>query len=522
MNVSQLLTRKLLLVSIIAIIGIVFLYSKTPSSEIKIQEIDNIVYEVDHPFTTEATNLLKTNSTTDKLESRLNKYDIKYALDEVLLSEGFDIDSDITINRAGVNIPVSTFDRKTNIGYLLLDYDRLGEGLSDEKLSKTKTLKQCEIDFLNLIDQGVELYFDDEEKFLDDVFGKVGEDHDKPTYEELRDSHFKTYQEALDSGVDRYKAIKVYSEAMADIRPQFLIYDSVLDDWNFYGKNKRSKSELVKLYGEEIRTQLKSFSTYGNQREYLELVLQEFKKKLEVEELTSKESKSLFDEWKLSAAEMLEEPDRFFGFANMIDNIRLYRPTQVLTKRFNEQIIEIVIETDSKKWWNRSKAIFALFNVNEDPGLFSKQSYKTLLADILSNKNYKDWVERYDEIKELSDKENISLKELNSLNRLAIKNGIFIAPISILDDRMIYDMEEEKYLASLSSLRTQIAESKSKSERIELQKELLELSQYRATEYSKIRQEAKAISITKLQADMCDYIQWAKNQIDDQKLRKNA
>ncbi len=522
MNVTQLLTRMLLLVSFIAIIAIVFLFSKTPSSDIEIEEIDNVVYEVDHSFTAEATNLLKTNSTTDKLESRLNKYDIKYALDEVLLSEGFDINSDITINRAGVNIPVSTFDTKSNIGYLLIDYDRLGEGLSDEKLGKAKTIKQCEIDFLNLIDQGVELYFEDEEKFLDDIFGKADGKEQEPTYQELQDLHWRTFEESVGNGEERNSAIITYSKAMAEIRPLYYEYKSVLDDWNFYGKNKRSKSELVKLYGAEIRTQLESFSTYGDRREYLELVLQEFKKKLEVEHLSSKESKSLYDEWKLSAAEMIEEPERLFGFIGMIDNIRIYNPTQELTKRINEQIIEIVIESDSKEWWNRSRAIFTLFNVNKDPGLFSKLSYKTLLTDILSNRNYKNWDERYDEIKELSDKENISLKELNSLNRLAIKNGLFIAPISILDDRMIYDMEEEKYLESLANLRKQIGESKRKSERIELQEELLELSQYRATQYAEIRHEAKAKSIVKLQTDMCDYIQWAKNQMDIRKSNKSA
>lgn len=522
MNGSQLLNRKTLFVSLIVIIAIAFLYGKRPSLEVELEVTDHEIYEVDHSFTAEATNLLKENTTTDKLESRLNKYDIKFALDEVLLSEGFTIESDITINESGVHIPVSTFDPKANMGYLLIDYDRLEKGLSDEKLSKAKTLKQCEIDFLKLIDQGVELYFEDSEKFLDDVFGKEIEGEEEPTYDELREINWKKYQDELENGVERYKALETYSDEMAKIRPLYFVYNSVLEDWNFYGKNKRSKSELVNVYEAEIRSQLESFSTYGNKREYLEIVLQELKKKLEVESISSKESKSLYDEWKLSAARMIEEPDRFYGYIYMIDNIRLYRPTQELTKRINEQLIEIIIEKDWNKWSSRSMAIFKLFNVNEDPGLFSKHSYKMLLADILAEKDFTKWDQRFDEIKELSDKENISLKELNSLNRLAIKNGLYIAPVSVLDDRMIYDMEEDKYLKSLADLRTQIGESKKKTERISLQKELLKLSQYRATQYDKIRQDAKALSIVKLQADMCDYIQWAKNQMDVRRLNKSA
>ena len=516
MSGFQLLNRKLLFVSFIVIIVMAFLYSNTPSSEVELEEIDNVIYEVDHSFTAEATNLLKENTTTAKLESRLNKYDIKFALDEVLLSEGFDIESDITINQGGVNIPVSTFDSKTNIGYLLIDYDRLGAGLSDVKLGKAKTLKQCEIDFLKLIDRGIELFFDDEEKFLDDVFGKEGEIEEEPSYDQLQFSYFKTYQKALETGIDSNTAVIAYTDAMSKIgpRPPYRVNKSVVRNWNYYGQRSRSKSELVKVHGQETRVQLASFNTYADKREYLEIVLPELKKKLEVESLSSKDTKSLYDEWKLSAARTIEEPERFFGFTGMIDNIRIYDPTSILSKRLNEQIIEVVVERDSKEWWNRSNAIFALFNVNHDPGLFSKSSYKNLLAEILSDKDYSKWSNRYSDITSHGDKENISLRELNSLNRLAIKDGIYIAPISVLDDRMVYDMEEEKYLGSLANLRIEISESKSQPERKELQEELLELSRYRATEYSKIRKEAKAKSIVKLQADMCDYIQWAKNQED--------
>lgn len=524
MSQSRLLNKKTILASLLLIPISMFWFGTKDVSHSVTTDIDETIYEVDHPFTTQATNLLKASSTTDKLESRLNKYDITYALDEVLLSEGLAIESDMTINHAGVNIPMTTYDPETKIGYLLIDYDRLGAGLSDKTLGKAKNIKQCKIDFLNFIDQGVELYFDNEEKFLDDVFGKVDEELDAQTYEEQQWTFFQKYQEQLKNGVDSNTAIMTYTESMTKINnlPRMYIYDSILRDWQFYGSRKRSKSDLVKSYGQEIRAQLSSFSTYGDKREYLEIVLPEYKKKLVVEYLSTKDTKSLYDEWKLSAADVIEEPDRFFAFTGMIDNIRIYDPTSELSKRLNAQIIEVVIENDSKEWWNRSRAIFDLFNVNQDPGLFSKTSYKNLLADILTEINYTKWPNRYEEIKNHGDKENISLNELNSLGRLAIKNGIYVAPISILDDLMIYDMEEDKYLAELAHLREKISQSKNKTKRKELQKELLELSQYRAAEYPKIRAKAKAKSIAKLKESMCSYIDWARYQASIWKGDENA
>lgn len=523
MNISQNLTRKRLLVSSIVIIAFAFLYGKITFIAVELEEFDNVTYEADHSFTAEATNLIGVNSVTEKLKSRLNKYDIKFALDEVFLSEGLNIDSDMTINQGGVNIPVSTFDFKTNIGYLLIDYDRLGDGLSSDKLGKEKTLRECEVDFLKFIDKGLELYFDDEEKFLDDVFGSENEEPELESYDEIVQKLWKIVQDSLDNGGDRARAFREYRIEADKYQHLYTERGSlVTDNWDIYDHNFDGIKKIISVYGTEIRSQIESFSTYGNQREYLEIVLQELKKKLEVEYISSKVSKSLYDEWKLAAAQMIEEPDRYFGFIGMIDNIRLYSPTMELTKQLNKQIIKIIIESDSKKWWAHSNALFALLNENNDPGLFSKRSYKALLADIISNKEYTKWNERYGEIHELGDKENLSLKELKSLDRLAIKNGLFIAPISVLDDRMIYDMGEEKYLENLANLRAQISESKSKPERKERQEELLELSQYRATQYAEIRHEAKAKSIVKLQADMCDYIQWAKNQADRIKKEKSA
>ena len=522
MNQSHLLTKRNLFISLLIITSAVLLYSFQSKLEDKVSYLNSEHYEVDHPFPIEATNLLEKKLDDEEIKSRLNKHDIRYALDEVFRSEGFDIEKNTKINVDNINMPVSTYDRTNNIGYVLMDYDLLGAGLLDDKLGKVQTLENGELDFLKFIDQGVELYFEDDEKFLNDLFGNDNA-LDTESYDDIMRELWKSVQEVIDNDGDRQKAFATYrkeSDKYMHLRGERK--KSITESWDIYNRKFENAKQIISNFGEEIRAQLKSFSTYDDQREYLELILREFKRKLEIEYLMSKENKSIFDEWKLSAADMIEEPERFFGFAHMVDNIRIYSPTEELSRVLNEHIFEIVVESDRKEWWKRSKAVFELFNANENPGLFSKVSYKVLLADIMSNDKYSKWHKRYHEITSLGDKENISLYELNALNKLAVKNGMYIAPVSILDDRLIYDMEEEKYLDSLAIIRTEINKSKKKEERNELHKKLLEFTAYRASHYNDIRNKAKAKSIAKLQADMCAYIQWARGASEDFVLDKRA
>ena len=502
----------LVVASVFFLLGMVLFFSLSKSGE-SVTALDPIKYQVSHPFSIESTNLLATPSDVDKRKSRLNKYDIAYALDEVLLSEGLKNEPS-AIHNYNINIPVTAYDSESGIGYTLIDYDRLGAGLWTDKLGEGRTLEQCKLDFLKMIDQGIELYFDDNEKFLDEVFGKenVGHVDDEPSYEEIRSAAWAKFQENIDSGKNNRTAFQEYNVTMSEVSHLFVPYTRLIKDWTYFGDKIKPKNDIVSSYGAEVRAQLMSFGTYGDQRDYLEILLPEVRKKLEVDYLSTKKNKTMFDEWKLSAASMIEEPDRFFGLVSMIDNMRIYSPTPELSTALNAQIFEIIVESDRKMWWKRSHAIFDLFNANENPGLFSKESYKSLLTDILTNGKFNKWKNRYHEINAIGDDENISLSELKSLDALAVQKGIYIAPISILDDRMIYDMEEEKYLDTLAAVRQQITDARSKVERKKLQEQLMGLSQDRSENYNQIRSRAKAKSMSKLKEDMCTYIEWAKNQ----------
>jgi hypothetical protein len=505
-------SHKFLFVAIVLlIIGVVFYYNP-PQVRIPSESLDYIEYEITHPFSIENTNLLKEPAEDAKRKSRLNKYDITHALDEILLSEGLKNEKS-SINRYNLNIPLSAYDMESRIGYILIDYDRLGPGLLANKLSKGLTLEQGKIEFLKMIDQGIELYFDDNEKFLDEVFGKKKKEgvDQELSYEEVRTKAWFKYQEDIKSNKDNKLAYKEYRATVNEISHLIVPYNRLIKDWDYFGAKIKPRNEILTAYGEEVRAQLMSFDTYSDQRDYLEALLPEVRKKLEIDYLSSKSEKTMFDEWKLSAADMIEESERFFGLVSMIDNIRLYSPTAELSDALNAHIFEIIAESDRKSWWKHSNAIFDLFNANKHPGLYSKNSYKNLLTDILTRSEYTTWENRYQEINDIGEYENISLEELKSLDALAIQKGIFIAPISILDDRMIYDMKEQQYLDSLDLIRKEINNSKSKEERKKLQEQLMSLSEYRSENYNEIRNKAKAKSIVRLQSDMCKYIEWAKN-----------
>lgn len=468
---------------------------------------ESIEYPVTHPFPISSTNLpLDTTAQKDKLKSRIGYHDVLHSLFTVFDEEGYKMVGDTTISIGNLTIPVTGYDPIMKVGFLWLDFDRMGEGLLDEKLGQIKNQRQCEIDFLRLLDEGIEIYFDNDTTFIKDVFGEEKETVSELEKEDIR-IEWETAMGQLRAGETVWGDV---NELFMKYQAAFGQRSTIMDDWKFFGKTLNHDSETVKQYREEVIPQLKSLKTYADKKEYLEIVLRDFRKKLEVEYLSSQPAKSFLDEWKLSASNMIEEPERFFGMVGQIDQLRLYSPSSELLKALEYQVHLIDNQKNRKDWWKHSDAIIKLFSVNKIPGLFNKSNYHKLLADIMNKSKYSKWSKRYDEIHALGEEELLSLKELRILDILAHQQGIFIAPISILDDRVIYDMKEEEYQKKLSDIRSEIANTKNKAERIALNEKLLALSSDRAENYTTIRDEAKAIAKDKLAADMRSYLQWVK------------
>ena len=95
MNVSQTINKKTICFAVALLAIGLFYFGNGDSSTVSSTETDDTYYEVNHAFTTAATNLIKETSTADKLETRLNKYDIASAINEVFYREGFKIETDI-------------------------------------------------------------------------------------------------------------------------------------------------------------------------------------------------------------------------------------------------------------------------------------------------------------------------------------------------------------------------------------------------------------------------------------------
>jgi len=500
------------------ILLIAYLTFSQPTSSVSYSNIKYEEMDATHPFSIQATNLIESKSEQDSItKSRLNKYDVRYAIDSIFRSKDLGIVNDTCLLFGTMSLPVASYNPEKKIGYIWLDYDRLGAGLMDEKLGNTKSQKRCELEFLNELDIGLEIYFDNKNQFLDDVFGNDSIVKSEAEKQIIRQEWNLAF-DSLRNNLLTYEDIRLRNEAFN--RTNFRTEYSVLKDWNFFGKTLKRESETVRNFGKEVRSQLKGLKSYSDQKEYLEVVLQDMRKQLEVEYIASNEKKSILDDWKLSAAEVIEEPDRFFGVTKRMDQIRMHWPSQELISALNNQVVQISTSKNSKSWWKHTNALIALFDANKSPSLCSKKRYQKLLADIMNNGEYTKWEDRYHEINELSGKENISLQELKSLNGIAYKSGIYLAPISVLDDRLIYDMKEEEHLQKMDSLRIEIGKTKNKSTRKKLQEELLESSSYRATNYGDIRREAKQKSMDILIKDFNLFIEWAEEEAEKREVER--
>ncbi|MEM9547329.1 MAG: hypothetical protein AAGA77_15225 [Bacteroidota bacterium] len=488
-----------------------FLWS-AQSNDFELNTLKN--YALDHPFSADRTNLLPQVKITDKsIPSRLTKYDIWALVDSLMLKRNYQFVKDTFLTIGEFSIPISSYDPKAKIGYVWMDYNRFGKGIEEDRLIPIKSQQQCENDFLKLLDDGMELLLDDEERFLQDVFG-IEDEEDEVTEDsiEVRVSGQRVEQFIFGDA-------KEMTPANIKIPRSFVAPRSILNSWKFFGNTLNPEDVYVQAIGEEAAYQLESMKSFQSKKEYMETLLIEFRKNLEVKSLASIKQKSILDNWKLSAAEMIKEPLRFLGFVSRIDQLGIIIRDPALYYAMESQVFQLEVCDDRKEWWKHSMAILDLFNVNRNPSLKYELEYQQLLGTILSSSQYTMWEKRYAEIKALDNVRSISLRELEALDDLAFEKGIFIAPVSILDNRMIYDMDEEGYQNQMDSLRRQIKVSKSKEERKKLLERLKEKNLYRTKFYNKARNEAKQKSLQVIQQDFDVFLDWAEEEVRKRRTR---
>ena len=423
-------------------------------------------------------------------------------------------------------IPLSAYDPNHKIGYIWMDYNLFGDGIFDKSIAHYKSQEKAEQVFLNQVELGIELFFENEEGFLLDIFGEEPkEELEEQAMEEIADESLEEFEvlpppKDLDYVLDfsnlKFESEKEFWEYVKVQSPKSrtVFIDRPVNvtrnKWIFL-EEAYSDPKMLYQIGQEMKDGISEFQIYQDRKEYLDVFLVEFKKGIFLNKLNLKAHKSFIDDWVFSAAEMIDDPVRFFGFVERIKNLGIHYVSSPLTIAMEKEILKINLTTDKKKWWKHSDAIISLLQTNKLPTINSKPDYDILLAEIMTSYPYQKWPDHYYKINDLGNKHTISKEELAALPGLAVTHGISIAPLSILDDRTIYDMQEEEYQNKLTLFRNKINNTKNKSQRKSYQEDLMDLSQYRSEHYEKIKANAKAKSIHKIIEDMESFLDWAKD-----------
>ncbi len=520
---------KFILLGVLVVgVGLVFSQwsSDTDKVDVKLVDID-----IPHTFTTEATGLVNREiSTSENSVFRLNKYDIKKGMASTFECNGLNLEENLTLTIGDMVMPLSAYDPDLKIGYIWLDYNLFGEGIIDKSHAQYTSQKEAEQEFLNQIEEGIELFLEDEEQFILDIFGEepkeeVEEESDQdenalaeevevlPDFSKL---NFKNEEEFFKINEDFFKRNKEFFKHVQNQRSQrhrvFLDIpvNKTRAKWDFF-EEAYSDENMLYDFGQEIKAGISDLQIYQDRRDYLEIMFMEFKKMIFLNEKNLKGNKTIIDDWIFSASEIIDDPMRFFGFVERIKNIGIPRSSSPLANALNDEVLKIITTEDSKKWWSHSEALINLIRANKLTVIKSKREYPALLAEIIQNHPYQKWQDHYSKIEDLGNKFTISMKELEALPSLAATHGICIAPISILDDRTIYNMQEQAHQDKLVALRDKIYKAKNKTERKSFKKELMDLSTHRSQNYALIRSEAKAISMQKIIEDMDFFLEWAKD-----------
>ena len=480
--------------------------SLEPEISTSVLKQENI--EIPHSFTAEATGLIDEEEASRKhIEYRLNKYDIKKSLLPTLECRGLNLEKNVTLTIGDMMIPLTAYDHSYKIGYVWLDYNLFGEGLIDNSLTHFKTQKQAEQLLLKQVEMGIELYIDDAEQFMIDIFGddpleELEEDieDDEEVISELSKMEFENEK-------DFYNYIKTQKIKL----PKYQIdnsVNSIREKWDFF-EEVYSDEEMLYRLGQEIKIGASEFQKNEDRQEFLELIFLGFKKQIVLNELNQKRTKTCIDDWIFSAAEKLDDPIRFLGFVERVKHFDHLNSKSNLSKAMESEILKITLTSSTKKWWEHSQALISLLQANKTPVTNSTSAYEHMISRIITDHSHKEWPDHYHLINELSNKLTISKSELKSLANLAASHGICIAPLSILDNRTIYDMQEPEYHEQLLQLRDKISGTKDKVLRKSFQKELRDFTHYRSIHYGKIRNNAKSKSMNAIIEDMEVFLDWA-------------
>ena len=413
-----------------------------------------------NPFPLAATNLPYTPiSYGTGQPSRLVQEDVVDLIYEVFIQEGLQPARDTVIKENGFSLTANAYDESCKIGFVWLDYFNYGDGMQ-----KAHPYSWNPGEILNHEQQ--------KERSL------------------LRlESEYRSYLSKPDQYIEQlvnpsYRNTDLDRELQADFREQ-----------------------LPTLEGEQQRTYF--LSRLASFR-----VLKEYAKLADIDEL------SAYADLVQSIIEQIEDPVDRYTYLIRSDQIKrfLNRATGELEEPVETEIRTIAGIKRPKAWQAGFEELLAFTAldarrryVGRSPEV-EKAFHATLTAKTEQEREEK----RLALSAMINDRE-VSLSELQEINRQATEGETYIAPISHWDNRVAYRgslpmPHTPEVQAKLAAIMKAINESTDEEEQQALQEEYTKIQKQETLSWEERQELAKLEALRQLEEDVRNYIRWARAQ----------
>ncbi len=410
-----------------------------------------------NPFTIERTNLpyVPIYYGTGQ-PSRLSREDVIDFIHEVFVSEGLSPNRDTVFTAEGVSIPASSYDESCKIGFIWLDYYNFGAGMRKQSL-------------------------------YDWQVSSFKEEQLRERFVEIRKREYQQYarnpERFLNSLVDtRYRNRPIdhnYKQDLEEKLPQL---------------NEQAASEqyfVQRTAAYEFAITLVRYQDEPSVERYYELLLR--------------------------IDQEVEDPIERWICAKKTAKIasHLGRSVESLATALDEELQSILSTGSFDTFSERINRLTELLHLDHGNRYFGKHNeVNALLVEILNTQKYEDREAKCEDLALLLDEREVSLAEAHQLEQAANDGAYFIAPISYFDNRSIYQNSynynvPDSLSQELTALQAQMKAATTDEERNEFRAEIWEC---RNKINSLRREEATMKALRHLEAEVRQYIQWAKAQ----------
>jgi hypothetical protein len=252
----------------------------------------------------------------------------------------------------------------------------------------------------------------------------------------------------------------------------------------------------------------------GKQREnFIKNRIQEFVLQSIINQALENKQDNFRNKWERSAVTHLDDKEELYITLTQIGgaaHLYYFEPSDLV--QLEKTVERIDKEKSKKSWVKHSDAFIELLKVGNPNAIKKNPEYRALLIDIALSADYTKWKDRHDEILKFIDREQISLKELESIADNCDKE-YHVAPISQRDARSIYQVDYWRGAEEIRKLKKQRNLEPDALKVVEIQEKIEKFYEREASKSEEREKEAIREQSLRLQKDMKGYIRWAKSQI---------